>query len=198
LRGALEGAVEGIGEGEKGGGGGKRGWNERRATSEPRSGKGEIAKSGKYLRRRHFGVQKELRHSRFVVSFDARERSFPEPLCQGFCWQRLFSSAFGRRQESSRIRVRPSPNWISFGLQSGLTPSPPPSPRLLRSRRLRRTRWTNGSGSGADGFLPYSAVISGSRYALSPANLTKRKKKALRQIGMTIFGVRHLFDSIWI
>ena len=45
--------------------------------------------------------QKELSHSRFVVSFDARERSLPEPLWQGFCWLRLFSQV-SRGQASKR------------------------------------------------------------------------------------------------
>jgi hypothetical protein len=31
---------------------------------------------------RHFGVQKELSHRRFVILFGARGRSFPERLCQ--------------------------------------------------------------------------------------------------------------------
>ncbi len=35
---------------------------------------------------RHFGWQREPPHSRFVVLFDARGRSFPDPLCQKGCF----------------------------------------------------------------------------------------------------------------
>jgi hypothetical protein len=93
LRGVPEDVVEEIGEG---GGGGKRGWNEWILES-----------SGKYLMMRHFGVQKELPHSRFVVLFDARECSFPSRFVKAVFWQRLFSSPFGRSQESSRSRIPP-------------------------------------------------------------------------------------------
>jgi hypothetical protein len=55
-------------------------------TGEPRSGKGEIAKSGKYLMMRHFWGQKELLHSRFVVFTEVRGCSFPDPLCQKGCF----------------------------------------------------------------------------------------------------------------
>jgi len=75
-----------IGEGEKRGCGEKRGLYERRLTGEPRSGKGEIAKSGKYLMMRHFWGQKVLLHSRFVVQFAARGRNFPDPFCQKGCF----------------------------------------------------------------------------------------------------------------
>jgi hypothetical protein len=63
---------------------------------------------------------KELSHSRFIVLFDARERSFPSRFVKGVFWQRLFSSPLGRSQESSRTKVRPSPSGIFFDLQSGL------------------------------------------------------------------------------
>tara|TARA_B110000908_G_C10212941_1_gene431226 strand:- start:1210 stop:1515 length:306 start_codon:yes stop_codon:yes gene_type:complete len=37
---------------------------------------------------------------------------FPSRFVKGAFWQRLFSSPFGRRQESLRTRVRPSPSGI--------------------------------------------------------------------------------------
>ena len=82
MRGVPEDVVGEIGEGEKGGCGGKRGWNMRGVTGGQWSGKGKIAKSGKQLMRRLFGVQKELQHSRSGALIEARGRSFPEPLCQ--------------------------------------------------------------------------------------------------------------------
>jgi len=58
-------------------------------------------------------------------------------------------------QLSSRTRVRPSPSGISLGCQAGLTPSPPSSLKLRRSRRLRRARWSKHSGSALVGSLSW-------------------------------------------
>ena len=44
--------------------------------------------------------------------------------------------------------MRLSPSRISIARQAGLTPSPPPSLKLWRSRRLRSTSWSKHSGSG--------------------------------------------------
>ena len=51
-------------------------------TGEQAVRQGEKRKYAKYLKKRHFWGQKELPHRRFVVLFDARGRSFPEPPCQ--------------------------------------------------------------------------------------------------------------------
>jgi hypothetical protein len=44
------------------------------------------AQKSKILLRRHFLGRKVLSLLRFVVLFDARGRSFPEPLCQKGCF----------------------------------------------------------------------------------------------------------------
>jgi hypothetical protein len=91
----------------------------QKVTGDQLSGKGEIAKSGEKLRRRHFGVQKELRHSRFVVSFDARERSFPEPLSQKGCF--LAAVVFKRLLGICFLRGVPADvvEWIGEGEKGG-------------------------------------------------------------------------------
>lgn len=117
--------------------------------------RGKSEKMENILRIRHFGVQKELQHSRFVVFTEARGRSFLEPLCQRDVSRRLFSSPFGRSQESSRISVRPSPSGISTGLQSGLWS------KLSGSAPVASLSWLNqfrsGSSSGIHSLMACQA-----------------------------------------
>jgi len=82
-----------------------------------------------------------------------RERSFPGRLAKIV----FGSGLFGReRFRPSGVVENQSPAVAKgdfFGLPGGLTPSPPPSLKLWRSRRLRRTSWPNESGSESDGGL---------------------------------------------
>ena len=92
----------------------------------------------------------------FSTIFTARERRFPARVAKFFFGSGFFQvTKLLACQLSSRTRVRPSPSGISLGCQAGLTPSPPSSLKLRRSRRLRRARWSKHSGSAPVGSLSW-------------------------------------------